>query len=121
MRATAGGRRVVVARDQPGDGVGELRGERRAFGRRAKTDFGVDRECRELLALFLRAAKELADLVYDARGQSDQVARRESIGGSGRIAGGDAQRGRRDDVGGGGGDHAPLDESPPPALLDRTN
>jgi len=121
MRTTAMGRRIMIARDQPGDGLGELRGERRALGRRAKTNLGVDGERREMLALFLGGTEELADLAHDARGQGDQITRRESIGGTIGIAGDLAQRSRRDDVRGGGGDHASLDKSPPSALFDRTN
>src|SRR5262252_8932795 len=94
MRATARGRRVVVARDEPGDGFGELLGERRALGRRAKADFGIEAERREMLALLLGATKEHADLVHNARGERDQIARRESIGGTSGIAGDVAERGR---------------------------
>ena len=46
---------------------------------------------------------------------------REPVGGAGGIAGGVAKRGGGDHVGGGGGDHAPLDETAPTALLDRAD
>ena len=121
MRATAGRRRVVVAHGEPGDGFGELRGERGAFGCRAKTDFGVDGERREMFALFLGAADEIRDLAHDARAEGDQVARREPIGGSGRIAGHISKRGRRYDVRRGRGDEASLDQSAPSSFFDGPN
>src|SRR5262245_38119581 len=104
MGATAGGRRVVVARDEAGDALGELRGERRALGRRAKTDLSIEGEGREVLALFFGAAEEVGNLAHDPRREGDQVACREPVSSACGIAGRVAQRGGGDDVGGGGGD-----------------
>src|SRR5262245_9471895 len=121
MRATTGGRCVVVTRDEPGDGLGELRSECRALGGRTKAHFRVEAESREMLALLFGAAQQLANLADDTCRQGDQVVRRESIRSAGGIAGGTAERRRGNDVRNGGGDHASLDESSPSALLDRAD
>ena len=121
MRATTGSRFIVIARDEPSDGLGELSRECSALGRRTKTDFGVESERRKMLAFRLGASEELGHLADNACGQRDHVARREPVGGSGRIARGIPHRGRRDDVRRGRGDDTSLDDPTPSTLFDRAN
>lgn len=68
MRATTGSRFIVIARDEPSDGFGELSRECSALGRRTKMDFGVESERREMLAFRLGASEELGHLADHARG-----------------------------------------------------
>jgi len=118
MRATSGSRIVVIASDESRDRLGQFRGECGTVGWRTKTNFSVDRERRELLALFLRTAEQLAHLAHDACGQRDEVTRRESIGAPRGIVGDVSQCGRRYDIGSRGGNHAALDDSSPSSLID---
>jgi len=118
MRATAGSRFVVITSDKPSDGFRELGRECGAIGRRAKPDFGIECEGREVLALFLGASEELGYFTDDAGGECNHVARRETIRGSGRIAGDVPHGGGRNDVGRGRGHEASLDEASPSTLLD---
>ena len=74
--------RVVVAGDQRRDRPGELVGERGALRGRAEPDLGVDRQRRQPLVACARAAPEIADLADDARGERDQVARGQPVGGA---------------------------------------
>lgn len=74
VRTAAGGCLVVVPRDQGGDRVGEVGGERRPVGRGGEPDLAVDGERGQPLAGGRRAGEQLPHLPDQAGGQGEHPA-----------------------------------------------
>src|SRR5262245_26592079 len=71
---------VVVAGGEIEHGRGQLVGEGGAVLGGAEADLSVDRHRRQALARGRGPAVELSDLVYEPRGQGDEVAGRQPVG-----------------------------------------
>src|SRR5262245_58799150 len=117
MRPPTWGRCIVIAGNERGDRTRQFLTERGTVLGRAKTYLSVHRQRRQAFVSLACNVHELADFANNTSGESNEVTRREAVGGAARIRGNTAQGSRRDDVRFGRRDEQPLRQPAPAALL----